>query len=92
MIKTFSHKGLETFFIEGSKKGIQPKHSQRLEDILDLLDSAEEIQDMNFPGSNLHRLKGNKKDCWSIKVSGNWRLTFKFREGDAMNVNYEDYH
>ena len=92
MIKTFSHKGLEKFFVEGSKKGIQPKHSQRLEDILDLLDSAEEVGDMNFPGSNLHRLKGNKKSCWAVKVSGNWRMTFKFHDGDAMSVDYEDYH
>ncbi|MBL7218017.1 MAG: type II toxin-antitoxin system RelE/ParE family toxin [Desulfobacteraceae bacterium] len=45
-----------------------------------------------FPGSNLHRLKGNRKGCWAVKVSGNWRITFRFREGDAFAVDYEDYH
>jgi len=92
MIKIFAHKGLEAFFFEGTKKGIQPAHSQRLGDILDLLDTAEEVGDMNFPGSTLHRLKGNRKGCWAVKVSGNWRITFRFREGDAFAVDYEDYH
>lgn len=92
MIKSFSHKGLQDFFYEGTKKGIQPKHAQRISDILDLLDAAEKIEDMNFPGSGLHSLKGDRKGEWSVKVSGNWRITFKFIEGSAIKVNYEDYH
>jgi proteic killer suppression protein len=92
MIKTFVHKGLEAFFFEGTKKGIQPKHAQRIDDILDLLDAAEEVGDMNFPGSNLHPLKGNRKGRWAVRVSGNWRITFRFRDGDAFAVDYEDYH
>ena len=92
MIKTFAHKGLEDFFFEGTKKGIQPRHAQRIGDILDLLDAAEDVSDMNFPSSNLHRLKGNRKGQWAVKVSGNWRITFRFRDGDAFAVGYEDYH
>lgn len=92
MIKTFAHKGLEGFFLDGSKKGIQPKHSRRIADILDLLDAAERVEDMSFPGSGFHPLKGDRKQEWAVKVSGNWRITFKFSEGNAYEVNYEDYH
>ncbi|MCP5046147.1 MAG: peptidase [bacterium] len=92
MIKSFSHKGLEKFFYEEDKSGIQPKHSQKIADILDRLNASTEIKDMNYPGSNLHPLKGNLKDHWSVKVSGNWRITFKFMKGDAYVANYQDYH
>ena len=61
MIKSFKHKGLEKLFYDGSTKGIQPKHKNKLEDILDLLDAMIQIQDMNFPGSRLHKLNLKKK-------------------------------
>jgi proteic killer suppression protein len=54
------------------------------------LDTAERIDDMDLPGYNLHPLKGSRKDCWSITVNGNWRITFVFEDGDAYIVNYED--
>ncbi len=92
MIKSFKHKGLEILFYKGSIKGIQPKHKTRLEDILDLLDAMIQIQDMNFPGSKLHKLEPKKDNIWSVTVSGNWRVTFKFIDGDAYEVNYTDYH
>ena len=92
MIKTFLHKGLEDFFYDGVKKGIQPRHAQKSGDILDLLDAALTVEDMNFPGSFLHPLKGDRKGEWAVKVSGNWRITFKFVNGHAHDVNYEDYH
>lgn len=92
MIKSFVHKGLEKFFNEADKSGIQPKHSKKISDILDQLDASAEIRDMNYPGSNLHPLKGNLKDHWSVDVSGNWRITFKFIDGNAFVVNYQDYH
>lgn len=56
------------------------------------LDTATNIEDMNIPGFRLHILKGNRKGIWSIAVSGNWRITFKFEDGNAHIVNYEDYH
>jgi len=92
MIETFAHKGLEDFFFEGAKKGIQPKQASKLEEILDRLNQAREIRDMNFPGSGLHLLQPKKESRWAVKVSGNWRITFVFKEGHAFEVNYEDYH
>lgn len=92
MIKSFAHKGLENFFLTGNTKGIQPKHAAKLKFILDLLDAVDKVQDMNFPGSFLHPLKGELKDLWSVRVSGNWRITFGFEAGDAYVVDYQDYH
>jgi len=92
MIKSFRHKGLETFFYTGSKKGIRPEHANRLERILDRLNAASNIKDMNYPGSNLHQLSGDKKGQYAVKVSGNWRVFFEFIEGEAYIVDYEDYH
>ena len=92
MIKSFKHKGLKGFFDKGAKKGIQPKHADRLEMILDLLDAAHEVKDMKFPGSNLHLLEPKKNRTWAVKVSGNWRITFSFENGDAYDVDYVDYH
>ncbi len=92
MIKSFKHKGLEDLFYDGSKKGIQPQHAQRLADILDRLDAAKVVKDMNFPGSDLHQLKGKMKGLWSVKVSGNWRVVFSFNEGNADYIDYMDYH
>lgn len=92
MIKSFAHKGLEDFFHNGSKKDIQPRHTHQLADILDRLEASNMVKDMKFPGSGLHKLKGKMKGLWSVKVSGNWRIVFSFKEGNAYNVNYIDYH
>lgn len=92
MIRTFAHKGLEKFFLDGVKKGIQAKHAQRLADLLDRLNASSAVRDMNFPGSGLHQLKGKLRGYWSVKVSGNWRVMFRFKNGDAFDVDYVDYH
>ena len=92
MIKSFRHKGLETFFYAGSKKGIRPEHANRLERILDRLNAASNIKDMNYPGSYLHQLSGDKKGQYAVKVSANWRVFFEFIEGEAYVVDYDDYH
>ena len=60
--------------------------------MLAALDTAIKINDMSIPGFKLHSLKGSKYDIWSIAVSGNWRLTFKFIDGNVHLLNYEDYH
>lgn len=86
------HRGLEDFFYDGTKRGIQPQHAQKLADILDRLDASRDIKDMKYPGSDLHQLKGKMKGLWAVKVSGNWRVVFGFKEGNAHNVNYTDYH
>jgi toxin HigB-1 len=92
MIKSFFHKGLEDFFYDGTSKGIQAQHASKLAMILDRLDGATEIKDMNYPGSGLHLLLPKKKGRYAIKVSGNWQLTFEFKDGDALNIDIEDYH
>jgi proteic killer suppression protein len=92
MIKSFNHKGLEFFFYTGSRKGIRPEHSSRLERLLDRLNAAVDIDDMNFPGSFLHPLKGDREGQYSVRVSGNWRVFFEFRNGDAYIVYFGDYH
>ncbi len=92
MIKSFKHKGLEKFFKEGTKKGIQAAHAPKLRMQLAALDTANTIDDLDIPGYRLHPLRGNRKGIWSITVNGNWRITFEFEEGHAYIVNYEDYH
>lgn len=92
MIISFKHKGLRQFFLTGSTAGIQPKHAAKLNLLLTTLNVAETIQMMNVPGWDLHPLKGDLLGHWSVKVNGNWRLTFKFENGDVEIVDYQDYH
>jgi len=92
MIKSFEHKGLEKFFTKGIKSGIQPSHAVKLKDQLTALHTAKSVDDMDVPGWRLHPLKGNKKTLWAIFVNKNWRIVFKFEDGHAYVVNYEDYH
>ena len=83
---------MEKYFYDGDKRGINIKHAPRLGRILDRLDASVKPQDMNLPGFKLHELKGNGKGAWSVRVSGNWRVTFKFERNDAILVDYRDYH
>ena len=92
MICSFRHKGLRKFFETGSLAGIEPDHAIRLRMLLAALDTAVSVLDMDVPGFRLHRLKGKDVARWSVRVSGNWRLTFEFRDGQAHIVDYEDYH
>ncbi len=92
MIKSYRHKGLREFAETGSKAGIQPKHAARLRKLLTALDVASEPLDMNAPGNDLHRLKGNLADRWSLRVDGNWWVTFAFDGEDVTHVDYQDYH
>ena len=92
MIRSFLHKGLERFYLTGIKSGIQSKHADKLRLILSNLDQAEAPDDMDLPGLALHELKGKRKNIWSVKISGNWRVTFRFVDRDVEIVNYEDYH
>jgi len=92
MIMTFRHKGLEDFFYDQNKKGIQPKHAEKLIDILDALHAATSLDDIKFPGSGLHQLQPKNMNRWAVKVSANWRITFRFESGDVFEVDYEDYH
>jgi proteic killer suppression protein len=92
VIRQFKHKGLETFFHTGSTTGIQPAHAKRLRLILTALNQAGSIQDLNLPGLRLHPLRGNRKGYWAVNVSGNWRVIFRFDDGDAFHIDLVDYH
>jgi proteic killer suppression protein len=92
MIKSFKHKGLKRYYETGSTRGIQAKHAKRLRLQLAALDTALEIIDLDIPGYDLHELKGNRKGTYAISISGNWRLTFEFSDGNAYLLDYEDYH
>jgi len=92
VIRSFKHKGLEKFFLKGNKSGIQAKHAGRLRLILGRLNASTSPKDMDLPGLKLHELEGRRKGIWSVWVSGNWRVTFRFEGKDAESVDYEDYH
>ena len=92
MIKSFEHKGLQAFFETGSKAGIQPHHASKLARLLARLHVAKAVEDMNVPGWRLHPLVGSLAGHHSVVVNGNWRLTFRFDDGDAVLVDYQDYH
>ena len=92
MIQRFRHKGLRRFYETGSAAGVKPNHVRRLRLILADLDAAFAPQDMDLPGYVLHPLKGELAGFWSVKVSGNWRVVFRFDGSDATDVDYLDYH
>lgn len=92
MINSFRHKGLCRLYETGSTSGVQNAHAKRLRLQLAALDSANTIDDMDIPGFGLHPLKGKFRGRWAISVSGNWRLTFEFRDGNVYVLDYEDYH
>ena len=91
-IRRFRHAGLETFFRSGQTFGIRPQDADRLKRILGLLDSATSPTDLGLPGLRLHKMKGRRVGDWSVRVSANWRLTFRFDGVHATDVAYEDYH
>ena len=92
MIKHFKHKGLSRFFVKGDSSKIHTQHVAKLARILDRLDASLSPRDMNLPGYRLHSLSGKGKGMWSVRVSGNWRVTFKFEGHDVIQVDYHDYH
>jgi len=92
MIKNFRHKDLENFFRYNERKGVNTQHAAKLARILDRLDASQGPRDMDLPGYKLHRLKGKEEGEWTVWVSGNWRVTFRFEGKDAVAVNYLDYH
>jgi toxin HigB-1 len=92
MIKSFNHKGLEKFFTTGNQSGIQSIHAKRLRLILALLNDANQLSDLDAPALRLHQLKGRLEDFWSLTVQANWRVIFRFEDGNVYVVDYLDYH
>ncbi len=92
MIRSIRHKGLKRLYEDDDQRGVAGEHSVKLRDILARLDAAEVIADMDVPGFRLHSLKGELKSYWAVTVRANWRVTFRFADGDASDVDYVDYH
>ena len=92
MIKSWKRKGLKDLFFTESKKGVRPDMADRLRRRLDVLNAANSLMALGLPGFRLHPLSGAMKGKYSIRVTGNWRLTFRFKDGDVFDVDLEDYH
>ncbi|KQS33303.1 type II toxin-antitoxin system RelE/ParE family toxin [Dyadobacter sp. Leaf189] len=92
MIIHFRHKGLRLFFENDNPAKLQAHHIERIRRILYRLDEAGSIEDMDVVGWALHPLKGSLRDFWSVRVDGNWRIIFRFEDGNASEVDYLDYH
>ncbi|WP_093556924.1 type II toxin-antitoxin system RelE/ParE family toxin [Pseudoduganella namucuonensis] len=92
MIKSFRHKGLQAFFETGSTKGILPAHAKRLARMLLFIARARAPDELDIPGWRLHPLHGRLQGWWSLTVTGNWRLIFRFSGTDVEMLDYLDYH
>ncbi len=92
MIISIKHKGLKLLFEKGDGTKLPATQLTKIEDILARLDDAQTKEDMNYPGSAFHELKGNLKGFYAVKVTGNYRIIFCYQDGDASDVDYADYH
>lgn len=92
MIQSFRHKGLKRLFEKGEAKGIRADQLEKIENILFVLSRARKPEDVDLPGFHLHPLKGDMKGLWAVTVRANWRVTFRFEEGEACDVDLVDYH
>jgi toxin HigB-1 len=92
MIRRFRHRGLKRLFDDDDRSGLNPQHAERIERVLFYLERATEPRDMNMPGWRLHPLRGDLTGFWSVTVRANWRIVFRFEDGDATDVDYLDYH
>ena len=91
-LMNFRHKGLRRFWESGDTRGVPGDLAKRLNRRLDDLEAAVSPDDLRIPGYRLHPLTGQRVGCWSVRVSGNWRLVFRFRDGEAVDVDLVDYH
>jgi len=92
VIRSFKHRGLKALYDGRTARRVAPEHVERLRDILAVLDHSRRSEEANLPGFRLHPLRGNLEGRWAVSVSGNWRVTFGFEDGNAVDVDYTDYH
>jgi proteic killer suppression protein len=92
VIRSFRHKGLQSLFVDGKRRGVRPDLVEKVENILAVLNRARAPEDAALPGFRLHPLKGDLKGYWSVTVRANWRITFRFQDGDVWDVDLIDYH
>jgi toxin HigB-1 len=82
----------EAFYEDADPRGVMAEHVVKIRDILARLDAAGTVEDMDVPGFRLHPLKGGLKGYWAVTVRANWRVVFRFEDGDVLDVDYVDYH
>jgi proteic killer suppression protein len=92
LIQSIRHKGLRGLYEDDDPRGVNAEHVVKLRDILVRLDAAGGVADMDVAGFKLHPLKGDRRGFWAITVRANWRVIFRFENGDALDVDYVDYH
>ncbi len=92
MIRSFKHRALRRLYENGDRSGIGADLIRRVENILATLDAADSPQALDLPGYRLHKLKGAYKGYWAVTVRANWRIIFRFENGDALDVELIDYH
>ena len=92
MIRSIRHRGLRRLYEENDPRGVMVEHAEKLRDILARLDAAGAVTDMDLPGFRLHPLRGNLRGYWAVTVRANWRVIFRFADGEASEVDYVDYH
>ena len=92
MITSIRHRGLKQLYERGDRSGIGANMRDRVERILLVLDQGETLADMDIPGFRLHELTGDRKGTWSIRVTGNWRVTFTYADSNVYDFDLEDYH
>jgi len=92
MIENFRNKGLKKFFISGDGSKLNQSQLKKIRRILIILNNAKILEDFNIPGWKLHNLKGQMKGLYSVEVSGNYRITFRFEKGMVTEVDLLDYH
>jgi proteic killer suppression protein len=92
VIRSIRHKGLKRLYEDDDPRGVIVEHAEKLRDILARLEAAGEVSDLDLPGFRLHSLRGELKGFWAVTVRANWRVIFRFTDGEAMDVDYVDYH
>ena len=92
MIVSFKHKGLLAFYEKGDSSRLPSPYLRKINRILDQLDAVNAREDILQLGSGVHKLSGDLSEFWSIKVSPNYRIIFRFEGGDVFDIDYLDYH
>ena len=92
MIRTFRHRGLKRLYERGDPSRVRSDQAERISLALADLDAAGKPSDLDLPGHRLHPLRGDLKGFWSISISANWRIVFRFEQGDVFDVDLVDYH
>jgi len=92
MIASFRHRGLKRLYEQEDSRRLPHDMVDRIRAILVRLAIANTIEDMDVHEYRIHELKGDRKGTWSVVVRANWRITFRFEDGYAFDVNFEDYH